>query len=630
MEISFKIKGFKGPEEALSREWIETDHSGNYASSTILGLNTRKRHGLFVHSDKKTGDFLVLLSHLQEDYYDGKKQYPLFNSEYEEKTVLEGFKNQVGFQLDPLPTFIYQCQGLTIRKSVFLVPGQNRLIIRYKTEGEPDRHSRLVIRPFFAFRPPDKTTPTSLFVNQNVFEMENQFRFLPFPDVPEIFMYYSAGKFIDASMWYHSFFYRNDGSDEERSEDLLNPGFFEVSLAESNEVYLSLGFSETNMKELINFHQEETDRRIFALDRHPAANETVRYLFGKMDEFCIKQQADKRLIVSRLPGKSVNFSVNCFIGRRILRSGIEKDIAKEYYHTIRNLISDNTLLEILKGNSSEITADVASAFSLVFFLYEYHSKFDRQTFLEDSFKIVQEIITHVQKNHLPYFKRRRSKLLERRYDSFPKIKPQEHEVYYPDRQNFIINVFWYNILKMAEKLAAYNNVRPGKYEKLAKKVEKRFNEQYVKPFADEPEKAYKTYAFAFHPGMIYAIALPFQIMNRENARKLYTILLKQFMDSDGIKFPLNRKGKSDFVISPLLLGDYFDAWNLLMAEKKSFIKLFQQLERTLSRNLSHGILGFLPDNISRAAAGRYGASALATCEAMYFISRLQETMEQEK
>jgi glycogen debranching enzyme len=33
---------------ALRREWLETNGIGGFASSTIIGLNTRRYHGLLV------------------------------------------------------------------------------------------------------------------------------------------------------------------------------------------------------------------------------------------------------------------------------------------------------------------------------------------------------------------------------------------------------------------------------------------------------------------------------------------------------------------------------------------------------------------------------------------------------
>jgi len=48
-------------------EWIITNDLGGYASSTVLGMNTRKYHGLLVTSDKPPLNRKVILSKLEEE-----------------------------------------------------------------------------------------------------------------------------------------------------------------------------------------------------------------------------------------------------------------------------------------------------------------------------------------------------------------------------------------------------------------------------------------------------------------------------------------------------------------------------------------------------------------------------------
>jgi hypothetical protein len=45
-----------------SREWLETNGIGGYASSTITGLNTRRYHGVLVAATKPPLGRMVLLS----------------------------------------------------------------------------------------------------------------------------------------------------------------------------------------------------------------------------------------------------------------------------------------------------------------------------------------------------------------------------------------------------------------------------------------------------------------------------------------------------------------------------------------------------------------------------------------
>ena len=47
-KINFGKKVLSNLNKALTTEWILTNGLGGYASSTILGVNTRKYHGLLV------------------------------------------------------------------------------------------------------------------------------------------------------------------------------------------------------------------------------------------------------------------------------------------------------------------------------------------------------------------------------------------------------------------------------------------------------------------------------------------------------------------------------------------------------------------------------------------------------
>jgi len=46
--IQFKQKTCGDLEAALNLEWLETNGLGGFASSTVIGLNTRRYHGLLV------------------------------------------------------------------------------------------------------------------------------------------------------------------------------------------------------------------------------------------------------------------------------------------------------------------------------------------------------------------------------------------------------------------------------------------------------------------------------------------------------------------------------------------------------------------------------------------------------
>ena len=53
-------------ENALNKEWLITNGIGGYASSTIIGANTRKYHGLLIAPLIPPAKRMLILSKLDE------------------------------------------------------------------------------------------------------------------------------------------------------------------------------------------------------------------------------------------------------------------------------------------------------------------------------------------------------------------------------------------------------------------------------------------------------------------------------------------------------------------------------------------------------------------------------------
>ncbi len=68
---------------AIEKEWLVTNGLGGYASSTILGVNTRKYHGLLVAALHPPGDRTVCLAKLDEDVILGDEVFRLGLNEFQ-------------------------------------------------------------------------------------------------------------------------------------------------------------------------------------------------------------------------------------------------------------------------------------------------------------------------------------------------------------------------------------------------------------------------------------------------------------------------------------------------------------------------------------------------------------------
>src|SRR5579863_8708092 len=133
---------------ALTQEWLETNGIGGFASSTIVGLNTRRYHGLLTAAMRPPVGRVVLLSKLEETIITSEARTDISCNEYSGAIYPTGHRYLSEFRLDPFPVFVYSIGELILEKSVFLMQGENTVVVEYKSNGA----CALEIRPLIAFR----------------------------------------------------------------------------------------------------------------------------------------------------------------------------------------------------------------------------------------------------------------------------------------------------------------------------------------------------------------------------------------------------------------------------------------------------------------------------------------------
>ena len=143
-------------DQALGKEWLETNGLGGFASSTITGANTRRYHGLLTAALQPPVGRTVLLSKLEETVIvrsaQGEQRVELTCNEYPGVVHPQGHQYLRDFRLDPFPVFTYRAAGITLRKSVFMKHGENTTVIQYSFENAADADVLLEVRPLLAFQ----------------------------------------------------------------------------------------------------------------------------------------------------------------------------------------------------------------------------------------------------------------------------------------------------------------------------------------------------------------------------------------------------------------------------------------------------------------------------------------------
>lgn len=120
---------------ASSREWLETNGIGGYASGTLAGANTRRYHGLLVAAWRPPSDRRVVLSKLEETLDLEGDAAELAVNQYPGTLHPTGYRYLSGYSHYPAPSWTYDLLRGTLTKCIFMPQGANTVYVRYAWAG---------------------------------------------------------------------------------------------------------------------------------------------------------------------------------------------------------------------------------------------------------------------------------------------------------------------------------------------------------------------------------------------------------------------------------------------------------------------------------------------------------------
>ena len=104
-------------EEGIKKEWIITNGIGGYSSSTVIGMNTRKYHGLLIAPLTPPARRFLILSKLDESIEIKQTKYN-FYANMCHNYISDGYKYLQSFEKEYIPSFTYQIRDIKITKYI--------------------------------------------------------------------------------------------------------------------------------------------------------------------------------------------------------------------------------------------------------------------------------------------------------------------------------------------------------------------------------------------------------------------------------------------------------------------------------------------------------------------------------
>jgi predicted glycogen debranching enzyme len=648
--------------EAVNHEWLETNGLGGWAGSSLVGCNTRRYHGLLVAAIQPPAVRMVLVSKLDETIIIDGKKYELGANDYGGLISPTGYQYLSSFKRNIFPEWLYVVNGIQMKKTICMVYDENTTLIRYDIL-KAETGFTMEMLPLIAARGYHSLQNSNANIFRDAEFVNGIFHNQPFQGAPPIYIAVPGAKYKHDPKWFYNFNYQEErcrGLDFQ--EDLFNHGIFSLDLKEGDSFGIMISSESPTGKDVGQLFEKEKIRKKSLtpeLERGIIPELTVA-----ADQFIVKRNfapnpsPSEGSRVEEL--KTVIAGYHWFTdwGRDTMISLPGLCLATGRYEDARKIIKAFSgmvsmgMLPTRLLDYSEAPQYNNADGTLWYFIsiYKYLlATGDNAFVLGEILPILSEIVDwhfkgtryniHVEKDGLLYAGEKGQQLtwMDARIGDWvvtPRMgKPVE------------IQALWYNVLKIYASLLEMNGqpTETALANANAEKAKKSFGDifwyaegNYLYDVIDENN----TPDASLRPNQLFAISLPFTLLDPEKAnavlkiikQKLYTPVGLRSLSPDDPGYINTYEGDAfkrdgsyhQGTVWSWLLGAYVEGW--MKAEGKEYWEQAKKIIDSFSYHLNEACIGSVSE-IFDAEAPHHPRGCVAQAWGVAEILRVMMTYE---
>jgi predicted glycogen debranching enzyme len=532
-------------DEAVRREWLETNGLGGWASSTIAGAHTRRYHGLLVAATHPPVGRMVLLSKLDETIVLDERRFELGCNRYPGAVHPRGYEYLQSFSKDLFPVFEYEVEGVRLRKTIAAINGENTTLVLYEVLEAGVAFS-FELRPFVAYRDYHSMAHANDAIRREANFTDGVFRAQPYDGTPELFIANPGAAFDAQPDWYRNFEY---GIEQYRGldylEDLFTHGTFKLNLKAGDRLGISISTANPKGRDAFKLFAGEKRRREKLLDSPSNKDEFSKILTLAADQFVVKRGEDLRTIIAGYHwfsdwGRDTMISLPgiCLVTGRF---GDAKKILRAFAQSVSQGMLPNRFPDA--GEQPEYNTVDATLWFFVA-VYKYLQATDDEKFVRNVLMpILRDIIAwhdrgtryriHVDADGLLYAGEPGAQL------TWMDAKVGDWVVTPRQGKAVEINALWYNALMIFVELSKrFGNINEAsRFAQRAEHVKKRF----VEVLWNEAAGCLYDYIDGDHrdaairPNQIFALSLPFPLLDGDKAKQVLKIVEEKLYTPVGLR-----------------------------------------------------------------------------------------------
>jgi len=552
-------------EDLLNKEWLLTNNRGGYASSTIIGCNTRRYHGLLVGSLNPPANRILALANCLEMVIFGAEAFNLSTFEFNEKFAPEGFKYVKQFRQDTGVHFDYQLDKLGLTKSIYLCHDTDTVALMYDFTSvrEP---GEFVLRPFVGLR--DFHTLQKSYAQVSSRRLGQGL--LVRHDIPDscglalscssIYPALPSGgvNFEDDEQWWFNFVYRNDKQrGQDFTEDLWSPGFFKchietpvkiVFLANLSPPTAGYGPEQLIGADIESVHQDLRGHQNAVIAAAKTRDRKFRKLCLAADQFITKRQTDQNHRTTILAGFPwfADWGRDAFVALPGLLLSIDRfDEAKSVLTTFALAADDGLIPSRFDDNSD--TAYFNSIDASLWFINAASQYFkasgDSETFTQQLLPTIRWIIDS-------YHGGTRFGICADA-DGLITAGDQETQLTWMDAKYdgvaftprygkaVEINALWYNALCLLAQFYSGRDIKAAEhYKSMADKVAASFSKLFwneSKGYLNDCILPDGSVDASLRPNQIFAVSLPFSPLTPQQQKAVVDVVRRDLLTPYGLR-----------------------------------------------------------------------------------------------
>lgn len=530
---------------AIRREWLETNGLGGWASSTIIGLNSRRQHGLLVAATQPPTGQQVLLSKLDETLITTSHRLELGCNAYPGVIHPNGDQFLESFEREFIPTFTYHAEGIRLQKRIFAVHGENTTVVLYDVLACP-REFTLELQPFIAARDLHGLTEKNERINPACEMTDCILRYQPYAESPTLQIKIPDAVFSSRPDWYLNFEYVEDMErGQDFQEDLYCPGTLRVRLQPGALLGVVISTDDVTGKDAFTLFEREIQRRRALIQPFVQRPAMMKQLALAADQFLVRDSAGRAAIINGYPwhGGEARETMIAVPGLCLAtgRHDAARDILLDFARTFGEELTSSNVTGA-DGNPRYHAPDGILWFFIALHAYRRQAGGDllvKETLYPRLKEIVDGIAKggrfglHVEDDGLLAIGAADSQL------TWNDIQTGDSVVAPRRGKTVELNALWYNALRvMAEWSDAVGLPREArKYEKQAGAVSSRFNEVF---WNEQSRCLYDLIDGdardeAIRPHQIFAISLPFPLLVGDRARRVLDVVDEHLFTPLGLR-----------------------------------------------------------------------------------------------